>query len=108
MNHSEPSESRIQSEIMLAAPRFGVRLWRYQTGKYQLPDGRWVGSGFPGAADLWGIRLRDGKFVAVEVKSKTGRVGPQQAEFLKMIRECNGIAGICRSVDDLEKLVSAD
>jgi hypothetical protein len=108
MSRSEPSESRIQSELLLAAPQFGVRLWRFQTGTYQLPDGRYVSSGFPGAPDLLGIRLSDGKFIAVEVKSKTGRVGPHQAQFLAAIRGFNGIAGICRSVEDLEKLVTAD
>lgn len=100
------SEAKIQAEILLAAPRFGVRLWRFQTGNYQLPDGRWVSSGFPGAADLWGIRIADGKFVAVEVKTKSGRVQKNQELFLQAIRQYNGIAGVCRSVAEFEALVS--
>jgi hypothetical protein len=100
-----PSESKVQAEILLAAPHYGVRLWRFQTGSYQLPDGRWITSGFPGAADLWGIRISDGRFVAVEVKTKTGRTHKNQELFLQAIKQYNGIGGVCRSVEDFIKLV---
>jgi hypothetical protein len=94
------------ADIQLAAPQFGVRLWRFQTGQYQLPDGRWVRSGFPGAADLWGIRVTDGRFVAVEVKSETGKAKENQVRFIEMIRRSGGVAGICRSVEDFISLVA--
>ncbi len=99
------SERRIQSEILLAAPRLGVRLWRFQTGKYQLPDGRWVASGFAGAADLWGYVVGSGRYVAVECKTPTGRATAQQLRFLDVVKKDGGIAGICRSVADFENLI---
>ncbi len=99
------SERRIQSQILLAAPRFGVRLWRFQSGKYQLPDGRWVASGFSGAADLWGYVVGSGRYVAVEVKTATGKATGDQLRFLEIVRQDGGIAGICRSVLDFELLI---
>lgn len=40
-------------------------------------------------------------FAAVEVKTKTGRVTPEQQAFLSFVSEYQGIARLARSVDDL-------
>lgn len=50
-----------------------------------------------GIADILGI-LPDGRFLAIEVKSKTGRLSPDQREFIRQIQANNGIAFISRSV----------
>lgn len=39
-------------------------------------------------------------FTAIEVKSPTGRVTPEQAAFVKMVRRAGGLSGIARSVDE--------
>lgn len=60
----------------------------------------------PGSSDLIGIGP-GGRFLAIEVKTKHGRVAPEQARFIDLVRARGGIAGICRSVEDARALVQA-
>ena len=54
------------------------------------------------SSDLIGYRQVDGiaQFVALEVKSATGRATKEQTQFLEHIQSAGGLAGIARSVDD--------
>jgi len=54
-----------------------------------------------GVADIIGV-LPDGRFLAIEVKSKTGKASPEQIEFIKKINFMGGKAFIARSVEDVE------
>lgn len=56
-----------------------------------------------GVADILGIFKKTGRMVAIEVKTKTGRLTPHQEEFLKAVKEHGGIAFVARSVDDVMK-----
>lgn len=60
----------------------------------------------PGSSDLIGIGP-GGRFLAIEVKTPRGRVAPDQARFIDLVRARGGIAGICRSVEDARTLVQA-
>jgi hypothetical protein len=57
-----------------------------------------------GMSDIMGV-LRDGRTLAIEVKSRTGRMRPGQEEFLQTIRQAGGVAEVCRSVEDAQKLL---
>jgi len=60
------------------------------------------GCGGTGAADFLGIRRRDGRFVACEVKRPvSGVVSPAQELFLTRVRRSGGIGFIARSVEDV-------
>ena len=63
-----------------------------------------------GSSDLIGYRQVDGvaQFVALEVKSATGRATAEQTQFLSHITGAGGCAGTVRSVDDARALLSAD
>jgi hypothetical protein len=114
------SEAAIQSEIRLrlSEMRAGIFL-RYQVGTFLTMDGRPVKIGEPGVSDLIGITSRVitqsdvgktiGVFTAIETKKakdSTARARKEsQGNFLNLIRSHGGIAGICRSVEDAEKLV---
>lgn len=54
-----------------------------------------------GVADILGI-IR-GRFVAIEVKTKTGRLSKSQAKFLEEIQEHGGIAFVARSVQEVDE-----
>lgn len=60
-----------------------------------------------GSSDLIGYRVVDGvaQFVALEVKSATGRPTAQQTQFLDHINEVGGCAGIVRSVEDARSVL---
>ena len=54
-----------------------------------------------GVSDLIGI-LPDGKFLAIEVKTPTGRVSVEQTAFIQKINSSGGLAFIARSLEDVE------
>jgi hypothetical protein len=56
-------------------------------------------------SDIMGV-LKDGRTLAIEVKSATGRMRPGQEEFLATIRHAGGVAGVCRSVEDAQALLA--
>ena len=103
-------ETRIQNAIMLALSNAGCTVWRVET------SGVWVGrkihsdgdtvtlanarmflSGLcKGGSDIIGIDP-DGRFMAVEVKTETGRPTKEQLTFINAVKAAGGIAGIARS-----------
>lgn len=44
-------------------------------------------------------------FTAIEVKSASGRVKPEQLNFIKQVRDSGGISGIARKDDEAVNLV---
>jgi hypothetical protein len=51
-----------------------------------------------GSSDL--IGCLNGRFIALEVKTPTGRASPQQRQWLDLVRRHGGFAAIVRSVED--------
>ena len=98
-------EHRIQNEIRAALAPYCV-IFRVNVGAGRTEDGRYFSTGVPrGFSDLFGVRLSDGRAVFIEVKTPTGRVSAQQSKFIKSMRACGAIAGICRSVEDAITLI---
>ena len=122
------SEHITQQRILLACGSGNVRLWRnnvgtgwagqatkvtsgnlraiaagLRPGDVVIRQGRPLHAGLcVGSSDLIGYRQVNGiaQFVALEVKSATGRPTAQQVQFLDHINAVGGLAGIARSVDD--------
>lgn len=113
------SEQAIQQQIRLACsgPGSPARLWRNNVGRLFDQQGRPVTFGLcPGSADLVGFRTitvtpdmvgqRIAVFAAVEVKAPTGRPTAQQTAWLEQVRACGGLAGIARSVEEAQAILS--
>jgi hypothetical protein len=109
------SEQRIQQEIRLALSRGPVRLYRNNTGTLRDQHGRPVQFGLcKGSADLIGWRTvtitpdmvgqQVAVFTSIEVKSATGRLRPEQRQWLEAVQAAGGIAGVARSVEDAARL----
>lgn len=95
-------ESEIQVAIMQAlagAPR--IRFWRNNTGSLEDRNGRRVNFGLVGSADLLGILAPEGRLLAIECKSPTGRQSPAQVAFGTMIERFGGVYILARSVADV-------
>lgn len=58
----------------------------------------------PGSSDLIGI-ADDGRFIALEVKTGSGRPTKEQESFLALVASMGGIAGVVRSVGDVDTLL---
>ena len=130
------SEHITQQRILLAHGSGSVRLWRnnvgtgwagqatkvtpgnlraiaagLRPGDVVIRQGRPLHSGLcVGSSDLIGYRQVDGvaQFVALEVKSATGRPTAPQVQFLDHITGAGGCAGVVRSVDDASALLGSD
>lgn len=112
-------ESDIQASIMIALSQAGCTVWRQNvgqgwagksqrlsTGSVVIHDPRPLHAGLcVGSSDIIGI-TSNGQFLAVEVKSKLGRVSEDQQRFIDAIRRKGGIAGVARSVEDALELLS--
>jgi hypothetical protein len=127
------SEHQTQQRILLACGSGNTRLWRnnvgtgwagqatrvtagnlravaqsLQPGDVVIRNGRPLHAGLcVGSSDLIGYRRVDGvaQFVALEVKSATGRPTTQQVQFLDHITSAGGCAGIVRSVEDAHSVL---
>lgn len=53
-----------------------------------------------GIADILGIYR--GRMLAVEVKTKEGRLSPEQVEFLDLVNRRGGIGVVARSIEDVQ------
>jgi hypothetical protein len=107
----EPSEAEILRAIIQLLHRHPrvAQCWRQNSGTFaeRNRDGstRYIRANTAkGMSDIMGI-LKDGRTLAIEVKSRTGRMRPGQEEFLQTIRQAGGVAGVCRSVEDAVRLL---
>jgi hypothetical protein len=72
----------------------------------------------PGSSDLIGWRTvtitpemvgqQVAVFTSIEVKTPTGRVKPEQQQWLDAVQAAGGIAGVARSVEDALRITTAD
>ena len=113
------SEQTIQQQIRLQCSRGPVRLHRNNTGTLRDQHGRPVQFGLAkGSADLIGWTTRTitpdmvgqqvAVFTSIEVKSATGRLRPDQRQWLEAVQAAGGIAGVARSVEDAMGLTGVD
>lgn len=93
-------EQDIKDAIRLAAHSLGVILYLNTIDHRN----KRVGLG-EGTSDLIGLLVPEGVFLAVEVKSATGRERPAQRMFRELITRSGGLAIVARSVDDVREAV---
>ena len=113
-----PSEQTIQQHIRIACSKGDTRLFRNNTGTLRDQHGRPVQFGLcKGSGDLIGWRsitvtpamvgTTIAVFISVEVKTPTGRMRPEQKQWLEAVQAAGGIAGVARSVADAEVLLAS-
>lgn len=72
-----------------------------------MDDSRTVSFGLKGSADILGILAPAGRFLAIEVKTGTGKQTPQQVRFEHMIRVMGGVYILARSVSCVAKALES-
>ena len=94
------AESNISNAIMIALSEAGCLVWRNNVGVLKDANGRPIRYGLgTGSSDIIGL-CADGTFLAVEVKTATGRVSPAQTAFIAVVRRRGGRAGVARCPAD--------
>jgi hypothetical protein len=110
------TEQQIQQRIRIACSKGPVRLFRNNCGVLRDRRGVPVSYGLqPGSADLIGWRTititpdmvgqRVAVFTSIEVKTPSGRIRPEQQQWLDAVQAAGGIAGVARSVEDAQALL---
>lgn len=96
------NEADIMRLVQIRASELGARVMRNNCGVAQRPDGVPLRYGLGvGSSDLIGW-TRDGRFLAIEVKTPTGRVRPEQTTFLAAVVAAGGVGFVARGVIDVD------
>ena len=114
-----PSEQTTQQLIRISCSKGSTRLFRNNTGTLRDQHGRPVSFGLAkGSSDLVGwktvtitedmIGQQVAVFTSIEVKSPSGRLRPEQQQWIDAVQAAGGIAGVARSVEDAERLIGAN
>lgn len=111
------TEADFMRRCMKRATDAGARLWRNNVGV--LPDKRVIPVRYglaTGSSDLIGfvpvtvtpdmVGQTLAVFVSVETKGKRGRSTKEQDQWLAMVARHGGRAGIARTDDDLDRIIS--
>lgn len=100
LTHDRP-EAAALVEVLKALRAHPAVAWceRMNSGAARI-GARFVRFGWPGCSDVLG-QLRDGRFLACEVKGPTGKVRPEQAMFLERINSAGGFGFVARNCRDV-------
>ena len=112
------NEAFVQNKIRLAVGHGKIRLFRNNTGALLDMQGRLVKFGLcKGSSDLIGFRSititpdmvgqKIAVFSAIEVKDK-GKATVEQKNFINIINNAGGYAGVAKSVNDAKKILYMD
>ena len=101
--HNDRPEAAALVEVLKAVRAHPLVEWceRMNSGAAKVGN-RFIRFGWPGCPDVLG-QLKDGRLLGVEVKSRTGRLRPEQSVFLDRIRGAGGVAFIARDLQDVVK-----
>lgn len=99
-----PTEAQVLAAVMAALsyhPMVG-KVWRQNIGAGKLTRGsgasQFIRFGFAGCPDIHGY-MKDGRALYCEVKSSSGKVTAEQAEFIFNARQAGCVAFVARSVE---------
>lgn len=100
---NDHKEAAALLEVLKALKAHPAVAWceRQNTGSARI-GGRFVRFGWPGCSDVLG-QLRDGRFLAVEVKAPKGKLRPEQAVFLERINGAGGLGFVARDCRDVHR-----
>lgn len=100
------AETNIMNACMVALSAAGCLVWRNNVGVLKDASGRPIRYGLcVGSADLIGV-APDGKFLAVEVKTATGRTSEAQDRFIAAVLRLGGRAGVARSPEGAVRIAT--
>jgi hypothetical protein len=101
-----PTEAQILKTILKYLRLHPRVAWvcRINSGTFA-EDDRFIQSNSQrGMSDILGM-MSGGKLFAIECKSRTGRLLPHQDDFLCLILQGGGLAGVARSIEDVDKIL---
>jgi hypothetical protein len=99
------TEHDIQDKLRLELSKRGYMVIRINVIGSYTKDGRYVPPSVPvGFSDLMAFG-QDGDTVFIEVKKPKGKLSVEQGKFIETMKSRGFKAGVCRDIDDLDKLL---
>jgi hypothetical protein len=101
-----PTEAQVLKTILKYLRLHPQVAWvcRINSGTFAEDDRFIQSNSQKGMSDVLGM-MSGGKLFAIECKSKTGRLLPHQDDFLRLILQGGGYAGVARSTEDVDKIL---
>jgi len=96
-------EGRIKRSILEYLKSKDIFAWNNQTVGIRGRSNHGIFSA-NGSSDILGI-MGGGSFLAIEVKTKKGKVSEKQQAFLDKINHAGGRAGVATCIDDVEEIL---
>lgn len=99
--HNDRPEAAALLEVLKVLRNHPAVAWceRQNSGACKAGD-RFIRFGWRGCSDVLG-QLKDGRFLACEVKAKAGRLRPEQSDFLERVRRFGGVGIVARNAADV-------
>jgi hypothetical protein len=97
------AHSDLVNRLLIALSQRGHMVTKFTTGTGFTQYGARISFGCPGWADIIGTTDK-GQFIAVEAKTGTGRLQPNQKAFREQVEKRGGIFITARSETDLDQL----
>ena len=97
-------ETEIQKSILDLLLGLGVLVWRNHNQGVRIAGKGRIKSPSSGIPDIVGV-CANGRFLGIEVKTKTGKVEAHQIAFHDRISLSGGLCFVARSVDDLDQFL---
>jgi hypothetical protein len=94
-------ESQVLNGCLHYLQARGIYHWRNNTGAVRIGPGRFMRFGKVGSSDILGV-LPGGRLLCVECKAKTGRLSPEQKDFLETVRGLGCVAVVVRDWRELD------
>lgn len=104
---ADMTEAEIQKQIIESLNNSECQVWRANAGMVRVGKRtlKLLPKGFP---DIFGVRLKDGKFIAIEIKKPTGKLSSEQIEFQEWAIKHKIVYGVAYSVEDALKIIEGD
>jgi len=94
-------EGRVLADCLKYLEIRGFYCWRNNTGAVQIAPGRFMRFGKKGSSDILGI-LPGGRLLCVECKAKSGRLSPEQKQFIADAQKLGALALVVRGWQELD------
>lgn len=104
-NGPSMSETELRRAILEAVNLCGCVVWVTASGTAAGGRRRLAPKGTP---DLTGYRIRDGRFIGIEVKLPGGKLSVEQQTTITAMGRSNCLCGVARSVADAIRIVEAE
>ena len=99
--YSGADHMRLKNRILMRLSEQGAMVWNNPTGVFYTRTGQPIKVGVPGAADIIGLTAR-GQALAVEVKTGTGRLSPEQKKWRDVFCAHGGLHIEAHKLEDVE------